>query len=73
MSKASPCVAVCIIDPDSNLCMGCGRTIVEITGWRRLDDAARDAIMAALPDRLIETGLRPRPPAEPALAPDVNR
>ncbi|ABD87617.1 DUF1289 domain-containing protein [Rhodopseudomonas palustris] len=73
MSEASPCIAVCIVDPDSALCIGCGRTVSEITGWRHLASDARHAIMAALPDRMIEAGLRPRPAAEPELPTETNR
>ncbi|HEY0327944.1 MAG TPA: DUF1289 domain-containing protein [Rhodopseudomonas sp.] len=65
MSRTSPCIDVCIIDPDSALCIGCGRTVSEITDWRHLPGEARRAIMAQLPDRLIEAGLRPQPAAEP--------
>ena len=30
MSKETPCVAVCMIDPKTRLCFGCGRTLPEI-------------------------------------------
>ncbi len=73
MSEATPCIAVCIIDPDSNLCMGCGRTVAEITGWRHLEACARHAIMAALPERMIDAGLRPAAAAEPVLTSDAGR
>lgn len=48
---ASPCVKVCIVDPESSLCLGCHRTLMEIAGWTRLSDAERDVVMAALPGR----------------------
>jgi hypothetical protein len=59
MSVESPCIAVCMIDPDSNLCLGCGRTLPEIARWHRLDSAGRLAIMALLPARMADAGLIP--------------
>ena len=37
----SPCTSVCRIDADSGLCEGCFRTLDEIAGWSRMDDAGR--------------------------------
>ncbi|MGX1741202.1 DUF1289 domain-containing protein [Bosea sp. NPDC055353] len=55
MSSAStPCIKICVIDPVSKLCEGCGRTLAEIAQWGRLNEAERLAIMAALPERLAE-------------------
>lgn len=48
---ATPCVKVCIVDPESGFCLGCQRTLMEIAGWARLDDAARDRLMVELPGR----------------------
>ena len=28
-----PCIQICTIDPDSELCMGCSRTSEEINNW----------------------------------------
>ena len=47
----TPCVKVCVVDGQSGLCLGCFRKISEIAYWSRLSDAAREAIMAELPDR----------------------
>lgn len=55
MSSAStPCIKVCVIDPVSKLCEGCGRTLGEIAQWGRLSETERLAIMAALPKRLAD-------------------
>jgi uncharacterized protein len=59
MSKESPCIAVCMIDPGSGLCYGCGRTLQEIASWPRLESAERRAVMATLPQRMTEAGLVP--------------
>ena len=49
---ASPCVKICVVDPASGLCIGCGRTVAEIATWRELDADERRAIMAGLEQRL---------------------
>jgi hypothetical protein len=59
MSIESPCIAVCMIDPDGSICLGCGRTLPEIARWHRLDSAGRLAIMAVLPARMAAAGLVP--------------
>lgn len=48
----SPCIKVCAVDGKTGLCLGCGRTLPEIGTWARLDDAGRESIMTALPERL---------------------
>jgi predicted Fe-S protein YdhL (DUF1289 family) len=63
MSIETPCIAVCMIDPKTRLCFGCGRTLPEIARWHRIDSAERLAIMAALPDRMAEAGLTALTPA----------
>ena len=47
----SPCVKLCVIHPEARLCIGCLRSIEEITVWSRMTSAARAAIMAELPER----------------------
>jgi hypothetical protein len=59
MSRETPCIAVCIIDPKSSLCLGCGRTLPEIARWHRMDHAERCAVMAQLAARMSEAGLAP--------------
>jgi uncharacterized protein len=57
MSKETPCIAVCIIDPKTSLCFGCGRTLPEIARWQRMESAERQAVMAQLAARMAEAGL----------------
>jgi predicted Fe-S protein YdhL (DUF1289 family) len=45
---ASPCISVCRLDPATQVCIGCGRTIAEIAAWPNLSDAERKAIVARL-------------------------
>ena len=59
MSIETPCIAVCMIDPKTNLCLGCGRTLPEIARWGRMDGAERQAVMAGLATRMAEAGLVP--------------
>lgn len=48
----SPCINVCSVDPARRACIGCGRTLKEIGGWRRFTDEERRNIMSLLPERL---------------------
>lgn len=59
MSTESPCVAVCLIDPKTGLCFGCGRTLPEIARWPKLDSTERRGIMAGLAQRMTDAGLTP--------------
>jgi uncharacterized protein len=47
----SPCVKTCLIHPKARLCVGCLRSIDEISSWGRMSAEARRAIMAVLPSR----------------------
>jgi hypothetical protein len=55
---SSPCVKVCVIHPEARLCVGCLRTIDEITAWSRLSEPDRLAIMATLPARAPQLAQR---------------
>jgi predicted Fe-S protein YdhL (DUF1289 family) len=48
----SPCVRLCTLDPETGICVGCGRTLAEIGKWSRYTDPERREIMDALPERL---------------------
>jgi predicted Fe-S protein YdhL (DUF1289 family) len=47
----SPCIKICVIEPQSRLCTGCLRSIDEIGAWSRMTPEARSDIMADLPSR----------------------
>jgi predicted Fe-S protein YdhL (DUF1289 family) len=47
----SPCVKLCVVHPESRLCMGCYRSIDEITAWSAMSPEARRVVMAELPSR----------------------
>lgn len=50
-SVPSPCIAVCQVDPVSNLCIGCRRHIDEIRDWPIMTAEQKRAVLAALPAR----------------------
>ena len=47
----SPCVKLCVVHPEERLCVGCFRTIEEISQWSRMTPAARAVVIADLPER----------------------
>ena len=47
----SPCVKICVVHPEAKICIGCHRTIEEISRWGRMDAEERVAVRAQLPDR----------------------
>jgi predicted Fe-S protein YdhL (DUF1289 family) len=51
-SIETPCEKICIVDPQSGLCRGCGRSLAEIERWIAYSDGERERIMADLPRRL---------------------
>jgi predicted Fe-S protein YdhL (DUF1289 family) len=59
MSQETPCIAVCIIDPKTKLCLGCGRSLPEISSWFKMASAERLGIMAQLEARMADAGLAP--------------
>ncbi|MCG8313291.1 MAG: DUF1289 domain-containing protein [Pseudomonadales bacterium] len=40
----NPCVRNCCLDT-SDVCLGCGRTLIEITGWTRLNDSEKQVVL----------------------------
>lgn len=47
----TPCIGVCAIDLDTDLCKGCGRTAAEITRWQSMTDQQRESVMQQLETR----------------------
>jgi predicted Fe-S protein YdhL (DUF1289 family) len=71
-SASSPCIRVCKVDRVSGLCTGCGRTVAEIASWGAIDERARLAIMAELPDRM-RLAARPASRCSPGNGPGAGR
>ena len=59
-SIETPCNKVCVLDPASGLCVGCGRTGAEIGSWIGMTAEERRRIMAELPARLAALPRSPR-------------
>ena len=47
----SPCVKLCIIHPEEQLCSGCYRSLDEIRRWSQMSNNERATIIADLPAR----------------------
>jgi predicted Fe-S protein YdhL (DUF1289 family) len=47
----SPCIGVCTLS-DNGLCMGCFRSMDEISNWTRFTHVDKRRIMAEIPGRL---------------------
>ncbi len=56
MAMVRPCILVCALDPQSGICVGCGRTGDEIGSWTSMTEAQRIALMQLLPARLKTLG-----------------
>ena len=59
----SPCISVCQIDNKTGYCLGCRRTLDEITNWGSMTDEQQAAVLAQLPGR------RPAPSSDVAEVP----
>lgn len=57
----SPCTGVCKIDDATGWCLGCARTLAEITDWPRLPAAGKRAVLGKLPARLAQAGKSRQP------------
>lgn len=47
----SPCVKICVVHPEAKICIGCHRTIEEISQWGRMEAAERAEVRAQLQGR----------------------
>lgn len=48
---SSPCTKLCDIDPGTQLCRGCARTLDEIARWGTMSAAEREVVWRALDHR----------------------
>ena len=48
----TPCIKICVVDPETQFCIGCGRTRDEIADWIGMTAEARHDVMSELPDRV---------------------
>lgn len=45
---SSPCVQICRLTPEGDLCEGCGRTLNEIARWARMNASEQEAVWQRL-------------------------
>lgn len=56
----TPCIKICVVDPDTGFCIGCGRTRTEIGDWLAMAAEDRRTIMRQLPERVATLTQRKR-------------
>jgi predicted Fe-S protein YdhL (DUF1289 family) len=56
----SPCVEVCRMDPEEDICVGCWRTLDEIARWRDMNDAEREVVLFAVAGRRLGAESMPK-------------
>ena len=54
----TPCVKICVVEPETGFCIGCGRTRGEIAAWIGMHANERRRVMDALPERVTTLTLR---------------
>jgi predicted Fe-S protein YdhL (DUF1289 family) len=47
----SPCIKVCQLDPATQICLGCQRTMQEIADWLELSDVEKRAVLTRIESR----------------------
>jgi len=52
----SPCVHVCALD-DEDICIGCQRSVAEITRWSRMDNVERRQVLRLCHQRAETKGV----------------
>ncbi|MGH8351958.1 MAG: DUF1289 domain-containing protein [Pseudomonas sp.] len=52
---ASPCVNVCALD-EADICIGCQRSVAEISRWSRMDNAERREVLGRCVERARANG-----------------
>jgi predicted Fe-S protein YdhL (DUF1289 family) len=54
MTITSPCIDICVMDPDSELCSGCLRALHEIAVWGGLSETDQQVILTKIKARRAE-------------------
>jgi uncharacterized protein len=54
----TPCIKICVVEPETGFCIGCGRTRMEIADWIAMAPDARRMVMALLDERVATMTLR---------------
>lgn len=56
----TPCIKICVVDPETGFCIGCGRTRQEIGGWLGMAAEERRNIIQQLAERVSTLTQRKR-------------
>jgi uncharacterized protein len=48
----TPCIKICVVEPETGFCIGCGRTRMEIADWLSMSPMERHSLVLALPERV---------------------
>jgi predicted Fe-S protein YdhL (DUF1289 family) len=62
----SPCTKVCVMDAAGRYCLGCWRTLDEISAWGGMSEAEQAAVLAQLDARRKASLRRDMIPQDPA-------
>ena len=54
----TPCIKICVIEPETGFCIGCGRTRMEIASWLSISPTERRSVMDGLPERVATLTMR---------------
>ncbi len=52
----SPCVKICVLDPDTRMCRGCYRTVDEVAQWVEYTAEEKLAVLERVAQRRKEAG-----------------
>jgi predicted Fe-S protein YdhL (DUF1289 family) len=52
----SPCLSVCVMDLQTDMCAGCWRTLEEIGAWSRMPDETKRQVWQRIQQRLTGLG-----------------
>ncbi len=52
----SPCVKICVLDPDTRMCRGCFRSIDEVAEWVEYSPEEKLAVLERIAQRRKEAG-----------------
>ena len=48
----TPCIKICVMEPETGFCIGCGRTRMEIASWLSITPGERRKVIDDLPQRV---------------------
>jgi uncharacterized protein len=54
----TPCIKICVVEPETGFCIGCGRTRLEIADWISMTPRERHGVIEILPERVATLTLR---------------